>query len=285
MSLPLVVNSDALNDALRGHFDTQADHSGTETPQQVHIVDVRPENAYIDAHIDGAVRVDPGLLNRAAPPSAGMLPDLATANAIIRGIGVNPGDWVVAYDTGGETSAARFIWVMHAYGFDNVSYLDGGLRAWHASGYGLDNGEDEGPDSPGTLELSLRGDNVVDAEKLAQELEDPTLRVLDVRSAAEYAGTDVRSARGGHVPGARHLEWTRHLDANGALLNDAALASDFSQAGVDKKDDKIIVYCQSHQRSAVTYVALKHLGYDNVRAIDGAWSSWGNRDDVPVSQV
>lgn len=283
MSLPLVVNPDALNNALRGHFDTQAEHSGAETPQQVHIVDVRPENAYIEAHIDGAVRVDPGLLNRAAPPAAGMLPDLATVNAIIRGIGVKPGDWVVAYDTGGETSAARFIWVMHAYGFDNVSYLDGGLRAWHASGYGLDNGEDEGPDSPGTLELSLRGDNVVDADKLAQELEDPTLRVLDVRSAAEYAGTDVRSARGGHVPGARHLEWTRHLDANGALLNDAALASDFSRSGVDKKDDKIIVYCQSHQRSAVTYVALKHLGYDNVRAIDGAWSSWGNRDDVPVS--
>ena len=281
MSLPLVVSPDALNNALRGHFDTRGDQSGAEPPKQVHIVDVRAENVYAEAHIDGAVRVDPALLNRAAPPSVGMLPDLATANAIVRSIGVNPGDWVVAYDTGGETSAARFIWVMHAYGFDNVSYLDGGLRAWHASGYGLDNGEDEGPDAPGTVTLKLRADNVVAADKLALELDDPKLRILDVRSAAEFAGTDARSARGGHVPGAKHLEWTQHLNANGALIDDAALNKDFANAGIDK-DDKIIVYCQSHQRSAVSYVALKHLGFNNVRAIDGAWSSWGNRDDVPV---
>ena len=103
MSLPLVVSPDALNNALRGHFDTRGDQSGAEPPKQVHIVDVRAENVYAEAHIDGAVRVDPALLNRAAPPSVGMLPDLATANAIVRSIGVNPGDWVVAYDTGGET--------------------------------------------------------------------------------------------------------------------------------------------------------------------------------------
>jgi len=281
MSLPIVINPKSLDGALRGHFDTQAEVSGVDLPSRVHIVDVRPEAAYIDAHIDGAVRVDPGLLSRAAPPFAGLLPDLNTVNTLVRDIGINPGDWVVAYDSGGETSAARFVWVMHAYGFDRVSYLDGGLRAWHANGFGLDNGEDEGPDSPGTLELSLRGDNVVDAGKLAQELDNPKLRVLDVRSAAEFAGTDVRSARGGRVPGAQHLEWTRHLDANGALKDAASLTADFDAAGVSKDDD-IIVYCQSHQRSSVTYVALKHLGYHNVQAIDGAWSSWGNRDDVPV---
>lgn len=281
MSLPLILNPEALNNALQGYFDTPADVSGIQPPPQVHIVDVRPENDFNQAHIDGAVRLDPGLLNRAEPPMAGMLPDLETANGIIRHIGVNPGDWVVAYDTGGETSAARFIWVMHAYGFDNVSYLDGGLRAWHESGFGLDNGEDEGPDSPGTLELTLRGDNVVDAGKLVTELDDPSLRLIDSRSAAEFAGSDVRAARGGRVPGAKHLEWTDHFDETGTLKNDELLASDFSAAGIDK-EDKIIVYCQSHQRSSVTYVALKHLGYNNVRAIDGAWSSWGNRDDVPV---
>jgi len=65
------------------------------------------------------------------------------------------------------------------------------------------------------------------------------------------------------------------MDTTSECLN-----KDFTDAGIDK-DAKIIVYCQSHQRSAVSYVALKHLGFNNVRAIDGAWSSWGNRDDVP----
>jgi len=44
----------------------------------------------------------------------------------------------------------------------------------------------------------------------------------------------------------------------------------------------VITYCQSHHRSAHTYVMLKWLGYPKVKGYPGAWSEWGNHPDTPV---
>ena len=114
-----------------------------------------------------------------------------------------------------------------------------------------------------------------------QMLDEDSVKILDVRTPGEFAGTDVRSARGGHVPGANHIEWTSQLDDKGRLLPDEILEAQLEKAGI-KPDDTVIVYCQTHQRSAVTYVALKNLGFSDVRALDGAWSNWGNRTDTPI---
>ena len=56
------------------------------------------------------------------------------------------------------------------------------------------------PPDTDAVELAPRATNVVDADTLLGELDDPALAVLDVRGAAEYAGTDVRAAMGGRVP-------------------------------------------------------------------------------------
>ena len=39
--------------------------------------------------------------------------------------------------------------------------------------------------------------------------------IVDTRSDAEYEGSLVRARRGGAVPGAVHIEWTRNLDESG----------------------------------------------------------------------
>jgi thiosulfate/3-mercaptopyruvate sulfurtransferase len=47
-------------------------------------------------------------------------------------------------------------------------------------------------------------------------------------------------------------------------------------------DKEVVVYCQTHHRSAHTYMVLKHLGYPTVRGYPGAWSEWGNDPMLPV---
>ena len=267
----------------------------------VRTLDLRSADAFAAGRPAGAVRLDAALLNRAAPPSAGLLPDRAAARRIVRSAGLRPGEPVVALDAGRATEAARAVWVLHAWGLVEARWLDGGFPAWTAAGLPVERGAPDpdpdrdpdrvgpdggagasagAPDDAGLAPVELVGDNLVTADDLHGELGDPGLRVLDVRGAAEYAGTDVRAAAGGHVPGAIHHEWTDQLDASGRALSPGRLRELMAALDV-RPEHRVVVYCQSHQRSAVTWVLLRHAGFPDVRGLDGAWSVWGNRPDLP----
>ena len=252
------------------------------TSQQCLIVDLRPAEDYDNGHIPGALWLDARRLNRSDKPIGGLLPDTAAVNAIADDLGLKADQHIVAYDAGGSTAAARLVWVLNAYGWNAISWLDGGFAAWLASG------ADQSHDNPipvhGTqVSLSFTGDNVISTPELMQRIDKPNLSIIDVRSLGEYDGSDVRSEFGGHVPRAVHYEWTAMLDKSLNLREDKAIQHTLDKLGVSKNDD-VIVYCQTHQRSAVTYVVLKSLGYKNVIALDGAWSSWGNDPTTPKVQ-
>lgn len=274
MSLPLILEPAELATLLA---DIQTEGN---TLAQAHlcVVDLRTADAYSAGHVPGAVQGDASLLSRAESPMGGLMPDADQVNTFLASIGANLGDQIVAYDGGRETAAARLMWVLDAYGYEVGSWLNGGFTSWQNQNLPVTRDVPEA--RRGGLSLSIIGDNVISADTLMSELNSPQLSILDVRSEAEFNGSDVRSAMGGHVPGAQHLEWTSMLDEQGRLLDDDKLQAELDARQI-KTDDTVIVYCQTHQRSAVTYVALRHLGYQDVRALDGAWSNWGNRADTP----
>lgn len=275
MSFPLVIDSQTLLIAAN-----QAKANGADLRKAgICLVDLRSDEAYREGHIPGAVRGTASLLSRSAPPIGGLLPEPDSVNSFLEEIGAKMGDQIVAYDGGKETAAARMIWVLDAYGYEATSWLEGGFNGWISENLTVSTTAEKVP--KGNLTVSLIGDNVVSADQLMTTLDNKAAKVIDVRTLGEYSGEDVRSARGGHVPTAIHLEWTKQLDDLGYLLPDDLLLSQLEQCDIST-DDTVVVYCQTHQRSAVTYVALRHLGFENVKALDGAWSSWGNRNDTPI---
>ena len=60
----------------------------------------------------------------------------------------------------------------------------------------------------------------------------PDTVILDTRTDGEYRGTTVRAKRGGAVPGAVHIEWTRNLTAAGDFKPAADLKPMYEDAGV-----------------------------------------------------
>ncbi len=54
--------------------------------------------------------------------------------------------------------------------------------------------------------------------------------IVDARSDGEYCGTTVRAKRGGAVPGAVHIEWTRNLGSDGAFKPEAELREMYESA-------------------------------------------------------
>jgi thiosulfate/3-mercaptopyruvate sulfurtransferase len=47
-------------------------------------------------------------------------------------------------------------------------------------------------------------------------------------------------------------------------------------------EKEIVCYCQSHHRSAHSFIMLKSLGFTRVRGYPGSWSDWGNSPDTPI---
>ena len=119
-------------------------------------------------------------------------------------------------------------------------------------------------------------------EYVLDHLDDENVVLCDTRGPEEFAGTDVRAKRGGHIPGAINVEWVNAVNADGTFKDARALFDLYTKAGF-VPDKQIITYCQTGVRGAHTWFVLKELlGYPDVRNYDGSWEEYGNRDDTPI---
>ena len=114
----------------------------------------------------------------------------------------------------------------------------------------------------------------IELDELAGRLDDPTLIVLDVRTAGEYDGTHGNACdpRQGHLPGARHLDV--------ALLARCETVEQVRELVGIADGAEIAAYCHSGSRSATAVQVLRELGYD-ARNYSGSWHEW-SRTDLPL---
>ncbi len=245
------------------------------------IVDLCQANNYAEAHIPGAVHLEYANLLLGAKPAPGLLPDEARLSATLSGIGLTPDKHIVAYDVEGGGRACRFIWTLDALGHPASSLLNGGLFAWANEGHPLL--QQPAEPAPSNYQAVIGDQVVATRDYIEQHLNDGQVALLDARTPEEYNGTNVRAARGGHIPGAVNLNWLDTVDRtrNYRLLPDDALLAMLAKLGL-RDDQEVITYCQTHHRSAHSYVMLRHLGFDKAKGYPGAWAEWGNNPDTPV---
>lgn len=245
------------------------------------LIDLGKAETYAAGHIPGAIHLDYADIVSSNPPVMGLLPDANTCAKVLSRVGYSTDKEMIAYDDEGGGRAARLAWSLNAYGLKNIRVLNGGIHAWAGEQRPMSS---EIPMTESTdVSLSYTGDGVADKEFILAHLNDNAYRCLDARSVGEYNATDVRAARGGRIPGAIHFEWTLAMDPDNFLrLRDAADLHDMlSNIGLTP-DKHISCYCQTHHRSAHSWLVLKHLGYKHVYGYPGAWSDWGNDSNTPV---
>ena len=245
------------------------------------IVDLSKAATYGKLHIPGAVHLDYVQITAGRKPVMGLLPAGEILDALFSSLGIDEHTHVIAYDDEGGGRAARLLWTLEMAGHKRCSLLNGGLHAWANEGH---THTDE-PVTPVTKQFHTHYNDApsADSSYIKARLGNTDTTLLDVRSAAEYTGIKKFAERAGHIPGALNLEWTQMMDPsrNMRFKSDEALLALLESIGVIA-DKEVIVYCQTHHRSAHSYIVLKHLGFKQLKGYPGSWSDWGNNPELPV---
>jgi thiosulfate/3-mercaptopyruvate sulfurtransferase len=198
---------------------------------------------------------------------------------LIQAKGVNSDSTILIYDEISGMRSARLFWFLEYFGHDDVHVLNGGLNAWQDTA--LSTTHDAVVPRTGNFKMKLRPERLATVEDVQDRLGKPSTVIVDTRSDGEYTGQIARSARGGAIPGAVHLEWTNNLDSKGFFKSADELAIMYAGKGIGP-DKEVIPHCHGGYRSAHTYLALRLIGYPRVRNYLGSWLEWGNRADLPI---
>ena len=243
------------------------------------LLDLRPAEAFAAGHIPGAAHLDLfglSLVDTDPGPLAAFLWIIAR---LLAARGVDSERPVVVYDDQSGIRAARAFWFLEFFGHADARLLDGGFGAWERAG--LPATRDATAPVKGAWEVGRDETRLATWRQVSERLGRTEVAILDTRSDEEYCGTLVRAKRGGAIPGAVHIEWTRNLDDVGAFKPAAELRAMYEAAGVTPEKE-VVSYCQGGYRAAHGYFALRLLGYPQVRNYIGSWKEWGDREDLPI---
>lgn len=245
---------------------------------------------YKAGHIPGAVEID--WVEHLNQPVVRDYLQKSEFEQLLRKNGISDETTVVFYGDKNNWWAAYAFWIFTLYGHKNVKIMDGGRVKWEAIGGDLTR---EVPSySPSNYQAPQRDDSKERAFR-DQVLEHISagLPLVDVRSPEEYKGERLHmpdypnegALRGGHIPGAVSVPWSRAINSDGTFKNAEDLRAIYEgEAGLDSSKD-ILAYCRIGERSSHTWFVLKYLlGYPHVKNYDGSWCEWGNLVNVPIEK-
>jgi thiosulfate/3-mercaptopyruvate sulfurtransferase len=243
-------------------------------------------SAYDKGHIANAVKID--WKKDLQDPVRRDFVDRHGFEELLSARGISNDDLVILYGGNNNWFAAYAYWYFRLYGHDKVKLLDGGRKKWELDSRDL---VTEVPDRPRTnykakeQNASLRAfrDEVIAA--IGQR------NLVDVRSPDEFSGKLLAPAhlpqeqaqRGGHIPTAKNVPWSKAANDDGTFKSDDDLTKLYrDEAGLDFSKDTI-AYCRIGERSAHTWFVLHELlGQPNVKNYDGSWTEYGSLVGVPI---
>jgi len=238
------------------------------------LIDARSFQEYSQGHITNAVNLDLFSFHWIDTSQDGISSFNQQFAKIFSRVGVSEEKKVIFYDDVSGMLAARGVWLLEYFSHHNVSMLDGGMTKWKNEGL-----------SWNTIPVNNKPTNfsgtpnpkiLAGFQYVLNNINNIT--ILDVRSKEEFSGDLVRAARGGHIPTAINIDYAENIAKDGTLKNDEHLSKLYQI----QKETEIVTYCQGAYRAANTFVALKKLGFSNVKVYLGSWGEWGNKLELPV---
>jgi thiosulfate/3-mercaptopyruvate sulfurtransferase len=243
-------------------------------------------SAYDKGHIANAVKLD--WKKDLQDPVRRDFVDKHGFEELLSNRGISNDDLVILYGGNNNWFAAYAYWYFRLYGHANVKLLDGGRKKWE-----LDS-RDLATEVPNRSRTSY---HAADADTSIRAFRDEVIaaigqrNLVDVRSPDEFSGKLLAPAhlpqeqaqRGGHIPTAKNVPWSKAANDDGTFKSDDDLRKLYGdEAGLDFGRDTI-AYCRIGERSAHTWFVLHELlGQPHVKNYDGSWTEYGSLVGVPI---
>lgn len=213
----------------------------------------------------------------------GLVPTKEQFEALVRAAGVNNGDAVVIVDAGKGASdasnAARLYWQFKYFGYDNVTILNGGEKAWQTAKLPYNKkavkavADHKGNWTAGKIRREL----IATTADVEAAVKNGGAQILDNRDLGQYLGTWHKSYvfAPGHIPGAKLFAMTTFTKGESSTFFDAATYKNVGKAMGFDVTKPAITYCNSGHLSAGGWFILHEiLGNKDAKVYDGSMNIW-----------
>ncbi len=212
--------------------------------------------------------------------------------AICSKAGIGADTTVVFYGDKSNWWACYAFWAFKLFGHEDCRVMNGGRKLWDDQKRPVTR---EVPHYP-PAEYQVREGQESKIRTFRDEVfahSKAGLPLLDVRSPKEFTGEKTHmeeypqegSLRGGHIPGAVSVPWSRAVNEDGTFKTTEELKAIYRDEVGLKPEEDIIAYCRIGERSSLTWFVLTYLlGYPKVRNYDGSWCEWGNLVRAPIAR-
>ena len=243
-------------------------------------------SAYDTGHLAGAIKLD--WKTDLQDPIRRDFVNKAQFEALLSEKGISNDDTVILYGGNNNWFAAYAYWYFKLYGHRDVKLLDGGRKKWELDARPL---VKDTVTRPATQYVASEPDNSIRAFRDEVVAAIGTKNLVDVRSPDEYAGRLLAPAhlpqeqaqRGGHIPTAISVPWSKAANEDGTFKSDDELRKLYGEAGLDDGKETI-AYCRIGERSSHSWFVLQELlGHPNVKNYDGSWTEYGSLIGVPIA--